>query len=352
MIEIDGSQKSGSGTILRYALMLSCILNKDLYIYNIRAKRKKAGLKPQHFKTVEAFKFLTGATVEGASLNSKEITFRPGRNHIKSGVFDWDIGTAGSTTMMGLALLPLGFLAEGPSVYRISGGLFQDFAPNAFHVKYVLMELLKRFSLHADLEVIKPGYVPSGGGIIEIKVEPAGLKEIMPIKLTEQGRVVKIKGLSLSSFLSEREVSQRMASECNKVLNKRGLNADIKIINDKTAKQKGAALSIWALTDSGCVIGTDMAGKIGRTSEEIGRCVARNLLADLDSGATVDRFIADQIIIYAALANGESEYIVPHISEHIESNLWLVKDILGAEISIERNCLKIKGIGRKRKDYL
>lgn len=343
MIEIDGSQKSGSGTILRYSLMLSSILNKDLHIYNIRAKRKKPGLRPQHLKTVEAFRFLTGALVEGASLNSKEIMFRPGRNRIKSGEFNWDIGTAGSTTMMGLALLPLGFLAAGPSTYRISGGLFQDFAPNAFHTKYVLLELLRRFSLSADLQVIKPGYVPSGGGTIEIKVKPVA-GEITTIKLTEQGKITKIEGISLSSHLKERKVSERMAFECNNVLNKRGLNADIKIINDKTAKQKGAALAIWALTDSGCIIGSDMAGKVGRTSEEIGKNVARNLLEDLDSGATVDRFTADQIIIYASLAGGESEYIIPRITDHIESNLWLVKDILGAEISIEGHCLKIKGM--------
>ncbi len=99
------------------------------------------------------------------------------------------------------------------------------------------------------------------------------------------------------------------------------------------------------MTDTGCIIGSDMAGKVGRSSGEIGRCVARHLLEDLASGATVDRFIADQIIIYAALGNGESQYIFPTITEHIESNLWLIKEILGAEISIERNLLKIKGIG-------
>jgi RNA 3'-terminal phosphate cyclase (ATP) len=136
-----------------------------------------------------------------------------------------------------------------------------------------------------------------------------------------------------------------MASECNSVLNKRGLSADIKIINDRKARQRGAALSIWAVTDSGCVIGSDMAGKIGRTSEEIGRQVAGNLLEDLDSGATVDRHLADQLIIYAALANGESEYIIPRMTGHIDSNLWLVKDILGAEVSLKGNHLRIKGVG-------
>lgn len=344
MLEIDGSQKSGSGTILRYGLTLSSLLKKDIHIYNIRAKRQKPGLRPQHLKTVEAFRCLTQASVEGATLNSKELTFKPGKNHIKSGVFNWDIGTAGSTTMLGLAILPLGFFADAPSTYKITGGLFQDFAPNAYHFKYVLMQMLKKFSLSADLKVIRPGYVPSGGGTIEISLKPL-TGEITPLRLIEQGRIIKIEGISLSSHLNERNVSERMVSQCNEVLNKRGLNADIKIINDRTAKQKGAALSIWAVTDSGCIIGSDMAGKIGRTSEEIGKNVAKNLLEDLDSGATVDRFLADQIIIYAALANGESEYVIPRITEHIESNLWLIKDILEAEVSIKENHLKIKGLG-------
>lgn len=347
MIEIDGSQKSGSGTILRYALTLAAILNKDLHIYNIRSKRKKPGLQPQHLKSVEAFKDLTGACVEGAHLNSKEIFFRVRDNLIKSGDFEWDIGTAGSTTMMGLAILPLGFFASARSIYRISGGLFQDFAPNAYHTKYVLMEILKKFSLDADIDIIKPGYVPRGGGVIEIKANPADDK-ITPIKLTEQGRVARIEGVSLSSNLSERQVSERMASECNKVLKTRSLSADIKIINDTKARQRGAALAVWLKTDSGCIIGSDIAGKIGRSAEEIGRSVAKNLLEDLDSGATVDRFTADQIIMYAALADGESEYIIPHMTEHIESNLWLIKDMLGVEFSMAGNNLKIKGAGLSR----
>jgi RNA 3'-terminal phosphate cyclase (ATP) len=131
-------------------------------------------------------------------------------------------------------------------------------------------------------------------------------------------------------------------------LNKRQLNAEIKIINDTKARQRGAALSIWAKTDSGCIIGADMAGKIGRTAERIGMDVARSLLEDLDSQATVDRFTADQIIIYAALADGESDFVFPRPSEHIESNLWLIEEILGAEVSIQGNNLKIKGVGLLR----
>lgn len=342
MLEIDGSKKSGSGTVLRYGLLLSSILNQDLYIYNIRAKRKKPGLQPQHLKTVEAFKLLTRARAEGAMLNSKEVAFHPEKNCIKNGRFEWDIGTAGSATMLGLAVLPLGFLAQGASAYRITGGIFQDFAPNAYHTKYVLMKILKKISLSADLNVVKPGYVPYGAGVIEISVKPLR-GEITPLQLTEQGKIVRIEGISLSSNLGESRVSQRMAEECNRVLNKRGLNADIEIINDKSASQKGAALSIWAVTDTGCVIGADMAGRRGRSSEEIGRTVAGNLLEDLDSGATVDRFAADQLIIYAGLSNGVSRYRIGRITEHMESNLWMIKDFLGAQASIEEGLLTIQG---------
>jgi len=343
MIDIDGSLRSGSGTIVRYGLSLASILKSEIFIRNIRAKRKKPGLRPQHLKAVQACCQLTGGRAENLKVGSSQIKFSPGAK-IHGGKFNWDIGTAGSTTMMSLCLLPLGLFADKESSYRICGGLFQDFAPNAFHLKYILLNLLRRLSIQADIEVIKPGYVPTGGGIIKLQVEPMGGK-IKPLRLSEQGRITQIKGIAISSHLKERKVSQRMADACNKTLSKADLGADIDIIEDTTANQRGAALFIYALTDKGCIIGSDMAGKLGRRAEDIGKYVARSLLEDIDSGATVDRFTADQLILYAALAEGESEYIIPGMSGHIDSNIWLVESILGAKVSWKGKGLRIKGRG-------
>jgi RNA 3'-terminal phosphate cyclase (ATP) len=63
------------------------------------------------------------------------------------------------------------------------------------------------------------------------------------------------------------------------------------------------------------------------------------------TGATVDRYLADQIIPYAALAEGISSYCIPSMTDHIESRLWLVEEILGAKTEIKGNLVKIKGIG-------
>ena len=124
-----------------------------------------------------------------------------------------------------------------------------------------------------------------------------------------------------------------------------GYSAQIEIVHDTLAPQRGAALAIYAETNSGCVIGVDRAGAPGRASEEIGKYVARNLVEDLATGATVDRYLADQLVFYAALADGISEYRIPRLTEHVETNLWLAETILGAKTEVNKNLVRIRGMG-------
>ena len=345
MIHIDGSARSGSGTIVRYAVALSSLLGEDLRINNIRAKRDKPGLRPQHLASVMACAQMCGAKVEGALVDSMEIVYRPGKR-IKGGHYQWDIGTAGSATLLVMTLLPLTLFADEETTLRISGGLFQDFAPSAYHMQHVLFPTLAKMGVKAELEIIRPGYVPKGGGIIQIKVKPLS-SVIQPLKLPKLGRVKEIVGIALSSYLKERKVSQRMAETCQKILAAKGYHARIETIYDETALQAGASLALWVETYSGCLLGSDQAGKMGRSSEEIGRHVAQALLADLETGATTDRYLADQLIIYAVLAKGATEYTIPHISEHVESNLWLVEK-LGAQTRLEGDTVRIEGLGYAR----
>ena len=342
MIHIDGAEKSGSGTILRYAVALSSLLGEELRIDNIRAKRDKPGLRPQHLASVMASAELSGAQVEGAMVNSRRITYKP-QTRIKGGHYEWEIGTAGSTTLLLTTLLPVALFADGNTVFRIQGGLFQDFAPSAHHMQRVLFPLLRRMGVEAEMEIVRPGYVPRGGGIIEVIVKPVA-SGIKPLKLPNQGKVREVSGLSLSSHLKEARVSQRMAVACQNMLAREGYQARIETLWDDTALQAGASLAVWAETDAGCRLGSDRAGRPGRSSEEIGKYVAQNLVTDLKTGATVDRYLADQLIIYAALAGGTTEYIIPRSTEHVDTNLWLVGK-LGVRTRLEGNALQIEGIG-------
>jgi len=349
MIHVDGSQKSGSGTIVRYAVGLAALLGEELRLTNIRAKRDKPGLRHQHLRAIQAVANLCGGALEGGRVGSGEIAFRP-RRAIGGGCFEWDIGTAGSTTMLALTILPAACFASGPVTCRISGGLFQDFAPSAYHIQHALLPTLRRMGLRARLEILRPGYVPKGGGIIEVEVIPVGDK-LVPLELPEQGSVARIEGMALSSHLKDRKVSERMAAECRRILRSGGLSASIKSIDDATAPQAGAALALFAYTNSGSIIGADRAGAPRRTSEEIGRYVARSLIEDLTSGATVDRFLADQLIFLAALARGTSRYRIPRLTEHVETNLWLVESILGAKTKIAKDLMmEVEGVGYGRRN--
>ncbi|MCL0053096.1 RNA 3'-terminal phosphate cyclase [Dehalococcoidales bacterium] len=294
MIKINGGQKSGSGTIVRFAVGLATLLGEELYLTNIRAKREKPGLRPQHLKAVQALQQICQGSLDGSEIGSKEIRFKP-REKGKGGNYEWDIGTAGSTTLLAMTLLPTACFSREAMSFKISGGLFQDFAPSAYHMQYVLFPILNKMGITAELSIIRPGYVPTGNGIILVRVRPV-VGKIKPIRLPSQGKITTIKGIALSSHLKERQVSERMVKACNEVLRSEGYSAQLEIVHDSSALQQGAALALFAKTSSGGIIGADQAGKPRRTSEDIGRYVARNLVEDLATGATVDRYLADQLI--------------------------------------------------------
>lgn len=71
----------------------------------------------------------------------------------------------------------------------------------------------------------------------------------------------------------------------------------------------------------------------------------RTLMEDLKSGACTDRHLADQLVLFAALARGVSEFTIPRMTEHVEANLRLVEQILGVHTQIRGNTIIIEGIG-------
>lgn len=333
--------------MVRYAVGLAALLGEELRLTNIRASRDRPGLRPQHLRAVEAVAQLCEGRLEGARVGSREMWFAPG-GRIRAGRFEWDIGTAGSATMHAMTLLPLACFAPGLVRVRISGGLFQDFAPSAYHMQRALLPTMEKMGVRAKLDIVRPGYVPAGEGIVEMEASPSAGK-LARLHLGEQGHLTGIEGVALSSRLRERRVSDRMASECQRALRAAGLSASVESTYDDTARQAGAALALFAYTDTGCILGADCAGAPRRSSEQIARHVARSLMDDLASGATVDRFLADQLVMWAALADGTSRYRVPRRTEHLEANLWLVETILGAKSRLADDLmLEIDGVGYSR----
>jgi RNA 3'-terminal phosphate cyclase (ATP) len=248
--------------------------------------------------------------------------------------------------MLVLSILPIACFADSQVRARITGGVFQDFAPSPFHMQHALAPLLRRMGADMTLGVTRPGYVPTGAGVLDVTITPSR-QGLRALTLNDPGIVSEVRGVALSSHLEQRRVSDRMASTCEKELRTSGLACDIERVYDQAASHAGACLAVWAESSTGCRFGADRAGRYGRNSEAIGQFVSASFLEDLRSGATVDRFLADQLVLFAALAGGRSTYITPRRTMHLESNLWLI-GLFGAGATMESRHVTIEGLAATR----
>jgi len=162
MIEIDGSQGEGGGQVLRTALTLSMITGQPFRISNIRANRSKPGLMRQHLASVKAAAEISGAKVEGDALGSTSLSFAPGA--IKAGVYEFQIGTAGSSTLVLQTVVPALLYAPGESVVRVSGGTHNSKAPPAEFLQRAYGRAMADMGAQVEFHLERTGFYPAGGG--------------------------------------------------------------------------------------------------------------------------------------------------------------------------------------------
>jgi len=334
VLEIDGSQKSGSGTILRLSVALATILQKPLHIFNIREKRTQPGLRPQHLEAVLTAAKLCHASVRGATVGSRELWFTP--NEIEGGEVQAEIGTAGSIPMLLLTILPICTCARKPvRLHVFKGGTDVRNAPTINYLKHVLLTMLAHMGLKATLSIQRYGYYPKGMGEVILEVEPC--PRLNTVRLEDFGSLRYLRGVSVCTFLADRRVAERQAAAANERIKSAGLKAEMEVVNDTSNPvQKGSSLVLWAESDTGALLGGDAIGELGKPSEKVGREAADNLLKELESNATVDSHLADMLVPYVALAQGNSVYFSRLITDHLDTNIWLAEQILGVKFHVAK----------------
>lgn len=345
MLEIDGSQKSGSGTILRLSVALAAIKGEPLHIYNIRQNRPQAGLKPQHLEAVLTAAKLCNAELEGATLGNRELWFKP--EEIKGGNFAAEIGTAGSIPMLFMTVLPLCLRAKTAVRLNVTkGGTDTTHAPTINYLRNVLLASLKRMGVDAEITVQRYGYYPKGMGEATLTVKPPNALE--PLQLETFGKLKSISGVSVCTGLADRRVAERQAKAASDYLSQKGYAANIAVMNDSSNPlQKGSSLALWAETDTGAIIGSDAIGELKKTSEAVGVEAAEKLHEELSDSPTVDVHFADMLIPYVALAEGSSAFLTRKITDHLEANIWLAEKILNTKFNITKvdNLFRIEKVG-------
>src|SRR5262245_55660007 len=166
LVEIDGSFGEGGGQILRTSLALSLLTGKPFHLRNVRARRARPGLQPQHLMSVRAAAQVGQAQLRGAAKDSTDLVFEPGP--VTQGKYHFAIGTAGATSLVLQTIyLPLALRGDAPSEVTITGGTHVPKSP-AFHfLEMTWRGYLELLGLRVKLRMPRPGFYPRGGGILE-----------------------------------------------------------------------------------------------------------------------------------------------------------------------------------------
>ncbi|MBU4373246.1 MAG: RNA 3'-terminal phosphate cyclase [Euryarchaeota archaeon] len=320
-MELDGSYGEGGGQILRTAVALSAVTGKTLEINNIRRTRPKPGLAAQHVKAVESLASICNAEVDGCKLLSTNLSFKPGK--IKGGVYEIDIGTAGSISLFLQCLMPAAVHAPETVMIKITGGTDVLWSPSIDYLRFVTMGALSQMGYHCELNLIRRGYYPRGGGCVEAVINPSVLKKTS----FDTNPCSFVQGISHSSGLPA-HVAERQAASAEKLLREEGYDTRISL-EVKDYPSTGSGITLWCGT-----LGGSALGKPGLRAEKVGSNAAEAILPELKSGAGVDVYLADQLIPYIALAGGGS-FTTRVITPHTKTNIWVTEQFLDVKFKIE-----------------
>jgi RNA 3'-terminal phosphate cyclase (ATP) len=327
-LSIDGSIGEGGGQVLRTSLTLSLITGKSFALENIRSRRTKPGLMAQHLKAVEAAAEVGKARVEGARLGSRSLVFEP--TALYSGDFHFDIGTAGSTSLVLQTILPALSLAAAGSTVRLTGGTHVPWSPCFHFLEMHWLHYMRQIGFDMRLELDSAGFYPRGGGRVLATVHPAsGLSSLHVIN---RGPLKRIRGISAVANLSN-SVAERQRSQALKRLSDLSKHIEIAMLRIPSPS-KGSLLLLLAEFEKSqcCFYGL---GALRKPAEIVADEAINELLQFLTTDGAVDHYLSDQLVLPLALAPGLSEIRTSKITQHLATNAEIVKLFLSVSIEID-----------------
>ncbi len=322
---IDGSHGEGGGQILRSAVALSCILQREIVVENIRKGRKTPGLRNQHMHGIKLAARMCNADVHGLEVGSTRIAFSPGK--MRGGRYEVDVGTAGSISLILQVAIPIA-IASGDTVeIHVRGGTDVPFSPPVDYYLHVLFPLLGMHGAKIDGKVIQRGYYPEGGGQVYVRVEPSEMGEIT---INERGKL-----LGRRAYINLRRLPEDIARRME------GMLEGFDIIRDVANSGISRGCGIVLVNEyERTFIGGDALCRRGVRAEKVAKIALDALESEIRGNATVDRHMGDHLPVFAFIA-GKAEYRVSEITNHARTNLWLVEKF-GAKVNVDGRKIRVQ----------
>jgi RNA 3'-terminal phosphate cyclase (ATP) len=327
MLKIDGSYGEGGGQILRTSLALAIVTGRPVTIENIRAKRDKPGLRRQHLTAVRAAATISGGGLSGDAIGSRELRFEPGT--ARPGDYTFDVGSAGSTTLvLQTILFPL-LLAAGRSTIELRGGTHNPFAPPFDFLDRAFLPLVNQMGPGVTATLERPGFYPAGGGRLRVEIEPVA--SLAPLAIVERGetrrRLCRVALANLPDHIAQRELAAVASA----------LDWPAECLDVRRYRERhfgpGNVVTVEIESERVTEVFTGF-GRRGVPAETVAREVAAEAKQYLEADVPMGEHLADQLILPLALAGGGC-YVTLRPTQHTTTNIEIAGKFLDVPIRVE-----------------
>lgn len=338
MIEIDGSMGEGGGQILRTALALSIVTRTPFRIASIRGGRARPGLMRQHLTAVRAAAAISDAEVEGDEVGSDALSFRPGGGPVRGGEHVFAVGTAGSTTLVLQAVLPAFLRADrvedagdGSVRIEITGGTHNPHAPTGDFLMRSFAPAVRAIGMGLDIEVVRPGFFPAGGGRLRVELTPA--REVRPLELIDRGAPRERRAVATVAGIAPGVAFREL-----KVLRTRlGWPEDAMRI-EQLADGVGPGNVVSVEIASEHVVETITSfGMRSVRAEAVAEKAAEAARSYLTHDAPVGAHLADQLPVPMVASGAGGAFRTAGLTPHAETNLQVIERFTGVPARVQRN---------------
>lgn len=347
LVQIDGSFGEGGGQIIRTSLSLAAMTGRAVEISNVRGRRAKPGLQPQHLASVRAAAALCDAIVSGDAVGSTFFTFAP-QAPVRAGEYRFDIGTAGAATLVvQTVLVPLAL--SGASRVTVTGGTHVPHSPPIEYLEAVYLPALRRAGLDAALSYSAAGFYPRGGGQVEVEIGASAAPQ--PLDLSERGRLESLRAFVVTSNLPA-HVAERGAATIEQAMKAIGRRVVIEP-REKPGPGPGAAVVLAAQCQNGFAAWSSV-GELRKPMEKVAQAPCQEFLrwwkSGAAQGAACDEHLADQLVLPLCFARGQSLWSTPVVTEHLRTVLEVARRFLAIEAEIEERedgsgMVRLQGVG-------
>jgi RNA 3'-terminal phosphate cyclase (ATP) len=338
-ILVDGTYGEGGGALLRAALAMSALTQQPLRVNGVRGSTNHPGLDVEDLILVRALAVSCAAESVGAELGSTTLSFLPTRRahglKMSLDLPEMPVGGRNPNANVVLnALLPVLGRTGTYSEVRVQG---ETYGPNVLSYDYfanVTLMALRRMGLYAvaDQDRASFGRLHFGrlhAGEVSMDVEPSALQGL---QWPDRGKLIECRAIVTTGELSH-AVSQRAVSHLTNLASGAKIALEIES-GGVDSVNTGAFVTAWATYERGMGGSTSIGAKSVRV-ETVAQAAFEGMIQWMQTEATVDAFLADQVLMTAVLAEDGSTFKVSKLTPRFLTTVWVVKQFLPIHITVK-----------------